>query len=99
MLLVLAWGFALVGSIVKVGRIDRLDEDSPLPYLVMGSMVAGRRPGGSPRRVPPGEFLWLLAGGAAYAIGLIFFIATTGASITRSGTSSSWRAASATTGR
>ena len=72
-LLVLAWGFALVGSTVKIGRIHRLDEDSPVPYLVMGSMwlvAAGRLVA----TVSPGEFLWLLGGGAAYLIGLFFFI-------------------------
>ena len=55
-LLVLAWGFALVGSTVKIGRIDRLDEDSPIPYVVMGSMwlaASGRLArDGPPGRVP-----------------------------------------------
>jgi hemolysin III len=72
-LLVAVWGFALVGSITKVIRIDRLDEDSPLPYVVMSFMVTvviGRLI----ERVPAVGFYWLLAGGALYAMGLHFFI-------------------------
>ena len=33
-----AWGFALIGSCAKVARISRLDDDSSMPYLVMGVM-------------------------------------------------------------
>jgi hemolysin III len=72
-LLVLAWGFALVGSILKVGRIHSLHEDSPIPDLAMGSMWLAAS-GQLVAMVPPGELLWFLGGGVAYVIGLIFFI-------------------------
>jgi hemolysin III len=72
-LLVLVWGFALVGSIAKVVRIDRIHEDSPMPYIVMGGMVTGviERLGAT---APPAGLLWLLAGGGLYVIGLRFFL-------------------------
>ena len=34
-----AWGFALIGSCAKVARMSRLDDDSSMPYLVMGVCV------------------------------------------------------------
>jgi hemolysin III len=72
-LLVLAWGFALVGIIAKVARIDRLDMDSPMPYIVMCTMILFGL--GRLRAVAhPGEFEWLVAGGFFYLAGLVFFI-------------------------
>jgi hemolysin III len=67
-----AWGFALIGSCAKVARISRLDDDSSMPYLVMGVMcvmsvlqlVAN---------IPSGETTWLLAGGLCYLAGSIFY--------------------------
>ena len=67
-----AWGFALIGSCAKVARISRLDDDSSMPYLVMGVMcvmsvlqlVAN---------IPSGETSWLLAGGLFYLAGAIFY--------------------------
>ena len=67
-----AWGFALIGSCAKVARISRLDDDSSMPYLVMGVMcvmsvlqlVAN---------IPSGETTWLLAGGLCYLAGAIFY--------------------------
>ena len=67
-----AWGFALIGSCVKVARISRLDDDSSMPYLVMGVMcvmsvlqlVAN---------IPSGATTWLLAGGLCYLAGAIFY--------------------------
>ncbi len=67
-----AWSFALIGSCAKVARISRLDDDSSLPYLVMGVMcvmsvlqlVAN---------TPSGETTWLLAGGLCYLAGAIFY--------------------------
>lgn len=73
MLLAVVWGFALVGSIAKVIRIGRLDEDSPLPYIVMSCLVTvviGRLIA----IVPAVGSYWLLAGGALYAMGLHFFV-------------------------
>ena len=67
-----AWGFALIGSCAKVARISRLDDDSSMPYLVMGVMcvmsvlqlVAN---------IPSGATTWLLAGGLFYLAGAIFY--------------------------
>ncbi len=67
-----AWGFALAGSFAKVARMSRLDDDSSMPYLVMGVMcvmsvlqlVAN---------IPSRETMWLLAGGLCYLAGAIFY--------------------------
>src|SRR6516225_7343538 len=66
------WSFALIGSCAKVARVSRLDDDSSMPYLVMGVMcvmsvlqlVAN---------TPSGETTWLLAGGLYYGGGAIFY--------------------------
>jgi hemolysin III len=67
-----AWGFALVGSSAKVVRARRLDDDSPIPYLVMGGicLMSLQRFLAS---VPPAETAWLLAGCLFYVAGLTFF--------------------------
>ena len=67
-----AWGFALIGSCAKVARISRLDDDSSMPYLVMGVMcvmsvlqlVAN---------ISSRETTWLLAGGLCFLAGAIFY--------------------------
>ena len=67
-----AWGFALVGSLAKVVRLDQLDDDSSMPYLVMGALCLM-----SFRwllaNAPPGETKWLLAGFLFYFAGAIFY--------------------------
>ena len=67
-----AWGFALVGSLAKVVRLDQLDDDSSMPYLVMGALCLL-----SFRwllaNAPPGETKWLLAGFLFYFAGAIFY--------------------------
>jgi hemolysin III len=70
--LIAAWGFALVGSLAKAARRDRLDHDSCLPYFAMTGLclMSFRRLLAS---VPPGEAAWLLAGGLFYLAGLVFF--------------------------
>jgi hemolysin III len=67
-----AWGFAIVGSFAKVVRVDRLTEDSSLPYVVLSGMclMSFLGPVANP---PAGETTWLLAGGLFYSAGLIFF--------------------------
>jgi len=72
-LLALVWAFALAGSLVKISRIDRLDEDSPWSYLVLSWMVLATA-GKIAVNVPPGVFPWLLAGGIFYTMGLPFFL-------------------------
>jgi hemolysin III len=67
-----AWGFALIGSCAKVARISRLDDESSMPYLLMGVMcvmsvlqlVAN---------IPSRETTWLLAGGLCFLAGAIFY--------------------------
>jgi hemolysin III len=73
-LLLLAWSFALAGIVAKIGRIDRLDHDSPTPYVVLSAMVLATF-GRLATIVPASELLWLVAGGGFYAIGLAFFTA------------------------
>ena len=67
-----AWGFALVGSLAKVVRLEQLDDDSSMPYLVMGALCLM-----SLRwllaNAPPGETNWLLAGFLFYFAGAIFY--------------------------
>src|SRR5262249_52881065 len=67
-----AWGFALIGSLAKVVRADRLDDDSPIPYLVVSGLCVM-----SFLRLladgPSGGTGWLLTGGLFYLAGLIFF--------------------------
>jgi hemolysin III len=67
-----AWGFALIGSCAKVARISRLDDDSSMPYLVMGVMcvISAAQ---LMANVPSGETTWLLAGGLCYLAGAIFY--------------------------
>ena len=67
-----AWGLALVGSFAKIVRMGRLDDDSSMPYLVMGALCLM-----SFRwllaNAPPGETKWLLAGFLFYSAGAIFY--------------------------
>jgi hemolysin III len=72
-LLVLVWAFALVGSLAKIGRFDRLNEDSPWSYVVLSWMVLATA-GRISANVPPQVFQWLLTGGIFYTMGLVFFI-------------------------
>jgi hemolysin III len=72
-LLVLVWALALTGSLVKISRIDQLDEDSPWSYLALSWMVLVTA-GKIAVNVPPGVFPWLLAGGIFYTMGLPFFL-------------------------
>jgi hemolysin III len=67
-----AWGFALIGSLAKVVRVDRLDDDSPIPYLVMSGLCAMSFLR-SLANVSAGETWWLLAGGLFYLAGLNFY--------------------------
>jgi hemolysin III len=67
-----AWGFALIGSCAKVARMSRLDDDSSMPYLVMGVMcvMSARQ---FVANIPSGQTTWLLAGGLYYLAGAIFY--------------------------
>jgi hemolysin III len=67
-----AWGFALFGSCAKVARIRRLDDDSSMPYLVMGVLcvISAAQ---LMANVPSVETTWLLAGGLYYLAGAVFY--------------------------
>jgi Haemolysin-III related len=39
--LAVVWGIAAVGTAVKIGRFNRFDGDSPMPYLVMSGVWLG----------------------------------------------------------
>jgi hemolysin III len=66
------WGLALAGILLKVWFVDHFKFLSPLVYLLMGwlGIVAFRSLLAS---VPRGALLWLLAGGAIYSIGVVFY--------------------------
>jgi hemolysin III len=66
------WGFALVGSFAKVVRLGRLDDDSSMPYVVMGALCLLSFPW-LLANARPGETKWLLAGFLFYFAGVIFY--------------------------
>ena len=72
-LLALVWALALAGSLAKINRIDRLDEDSPWSYVALSWIVLATA-GKIAVNVPPGVFPWLVAGGIFYTMGLPFFL-------------------------
>lgn len=67
------WGMALIGVAVKLSLGPRFSTLSTIAYLVMGWMVLVA---GAPlqRYVGWGGVAWLLAGGLAYTIGVVFFV-------------------------
>ena len=67
-----AWSFALIGSCAKVARVSRLDDDSSMPYLMMGVMCV-MSAAQLVANIPSGETTWLLAGGLCYLAGAIFY--------------------------
>jgi hemolysin III len=72
-LLVLVWAFALLGSLAKIRRFDRVGDDSPWSYVALGWMVLVSS-GQIAVNVPPDVFRWLVAGGVFFMMGLFFFI-------------------------
>jgi hemolysin III len=72
-LLALVWAFALLGILAKIGRFDRIADDSPWSYVALGWMVLVTS-GRIAVNVPSGVFQDLLAGGIFYTMGLVFFV-------------------------
>jgi hemolysin III len=73
-LLTLVWALAAAGVALKV--LDRMSHPiiSTLLYLLMGWLIViAANP--MYERVPLSGLLWLIAGGLAYTIGVIFFVA------------------------
>jgi hemolysin III len=68
----LVWGLALVGILLKAFAGVRFEVLSVLLYLVMGwlCLIAA---GPMLALVPSWGIIWLLAGGVAYTIGVVFY--------------------------
>jgi len=74
-LLGLVWTIALFGVAWKLVHVERFVIVSTIIYLAMGWLVViAVRP--LVRTVPFGGIMWLLAGGLAYSLGIIFFGST-----------------------
>lgn len=70
----IVWGLAAMGVVFKVFFVDRLPVVSTLIYLAMGWLVVvAWKP--MLERIPGGGVAWLLAGGLAYTVGVLFFAA------------------------
>lgn len=67
------WTLAVAGIVFKLFHTGRFKRLSTLVYLGMGWMVlAAAKP--FLQQVPAGIIAWLLAGGAAYSLGTIFYL-------------------------
>ena len=66
------WGLAIVGSVFKILFIGRFRKTSVVIYLLMGWLVVvGLKP--LLASLPLAGFVWLMAGGAAYTLGVVFY--------------------------
>ncbi len=66
------WGLAVVGIVFKFFFIGRYERLSLVIYLLMGWLcVVAAQP--MITRIPAGGLLWLVAGGLAYSLGVIFY--------------------------
>lgn len=72
-LLSLVWTLALFGCVFKLFFVDRFEGFSTVLYLVMGWLVVlVLKP--FVAAVPPEVFLWIVAGGLCYTVGVVFFV-------------------------
>lgn len=71
-MLAIIWGFAILGVSFKVLFIHRFQVLSVFTYVLMGwlSVVLIREMWAN---IPPGGLVWLLVGGIAYTVGVIFY--------------------------
>lgn len=68
----LAWGFAVLGVCFKVFYTGRFEMLSVLSYLFLGwSVLFVIR--SALENIPAGGIAWLLAGGVAYTVGVLFY--------------------------
>ena len=69
----IVWGLGLAGILFKVFFVNRFNVVSTIVYLLMGWMILIA---GKPliEHVPTGGLYFLLAGGAAYSLGTIFYL-------------------------
>ncbi|HVF92421.1 MAG TPA: hemolysin III family protein [Blastocatellia bacterium] len=66
------WILAALGIVFKVFFVDRFAVASTVVYLLMGWLgIVAIKP--ILALVPPGGFAWLVAGGLAYTVGIVFF--------------------------
>lgn len=66
------WGLAVVGILVKVLFVGRFKVVSVGVYLLMGWLcIVALKP--LLANLPEGGFPWLLAGGVAYTVGVVFY--------------------------
>ena len=66
------WGLAIVGSVFKILFIGRFRKTSVVIYLLMGwLLMVGLKP--LLASLPLAGFVWLMAGGAAYTLGVVFY--------------------------
>jgi hemolysin III len=66
------WGLAIVGSVLKILFIGRFRKTSVVIYLLMGwLLMVGLKP--LLASLPLAGFVWLMAGGAAYTLGVVFY--------------------------
>ncbi len=67
------WGLCIAGIVFKVFFIKRFNGLSTLLYLLMGWMIViAAKP--LLEHLPIGGLYWLLAGGAAYSLGTVFYL-------------------------
>lgn len=69
----IVWALAVIGTIYKVICIDKWPLVSLGFYLVMG-WLAIFAIGPLLQTMPGGGVFWLIAGGAAYTVGIVFFV-------------------------
>ena len=66
------WALAIAGVVFKVLHADRFRRVSTVLYLAMGWLgVVAAKP--LLEAVPPAALVWLLAGGATYSLGTLFY--------------------------
>jgi len=68
----LIWSMALLGVVLKIVSLERMKVFSVVLYLAMGWLIiVAIEP--MLAAIPEGLFAWLLLGGLAYTLGLIFY--------------------------
>lgn len=68
----IVWGVAAAGIVTKMVCVDKFRIAAPIAYVLMGWLVIiAIRP--LVERVPFDNIMWLLAGGIAYTVGIIFY--------------------------
>lgn len=67
------WGLTIVGILFKMFFINRFNILSTVIYLLMGWLIIiAFKP--AMENIPVGGLYWLLAGGLAYSLGVVFFL-------------------------